>query len=172
MGTLVVMMRTALVVVLATVIGSCGGGEPAKSRQLIGGRSIAINRGLAGVSLGMPASAVRRQLGAPDATQSVGVGENGDSASVWTYRLQHVTVEIASFGVARVETNSRQIRTPGGLGVGSTQGEVARGLELSCAPSDVHVWCTTGVPGIGDPQTIFVIGHGRVSLVRIVTVTP
>jgi len=166
------MMRTALVVVLATVIGSCGGGEPAKSPAPIGGRSIAIDTGLAGVSLGMPASAVRRQLGVPDAMQAVGVGENGDSASVWTYRREHVTVQIASPGVTRVETSSRQIRTREGLGVGSTQGEVARGLELSCAPSGVQVWCTTGGSGFGDPQTIFVIRHGRVSLVRIVTVTP
>jgi hypothetical protein len=120
----------------------------------------------------MPHDSVRKRLGAPDAAQSISVGENGDAAIVWRYRRRHLTVQLAAAQVTRVETDSRAYRTADGVGVESSQQAVEGKLKLRCSSVDASIWCTTTGASLGDPQTIFVIRGGRVGRVRIVTITP
>jgi hypothetical protein len=100
--------------------------------------TIVVNRGIAGVTLGMSQSGVRSKLGRP---QKVFHGKN-EFGSYTEFRYDGYVVDFQNDGaVTSVVTTLARERTPSGVGVGSLWSQVRTKVP--------HVRCE-GLPPLGD----------------------
>jgi len=132
------------------------------------GASVVPQRSLAGIEIDMSQRDVKLRLGTPDRVRHVEEFGFGDSRR-HRYRARGLTVTIASdrHTVVSVFTRSAADRTRTGVGVGSTEKEMRRGLrgEECGKRGRVVGWCFTG--GSSGIHTIFNLRDGRVSSVEL-----
>lgn len=149
-------MRRACLAVVATaaVVGATG--APA---------AIVPQHGIAGVRLGMSQVSVKSALGRPTKVER-GANEIGPYT---TYRYPRVTVTFfAGRRVTSVATTSPLERTPRGVGVGSTVGQVSsRVARVRCAREFGYRHCYVGDWSPGKVVTDFAIRNGRVARVTV-----
>lgn len=128
--------------------------------------AIIVQKGIGGVTLGMSKTKVRAKLGAPIRTRT-GKNEFG-TYTVFVYPRVRVTFQGGAAATA-VQTISKQERTAGGVGVGSTTAAVKNRIagvkcELGAGGSG-H--CYVGRFDPGRRVTDFFIAKGRVTRVVV-----
>src|SRR3954447_10201386 len=151
--------RLLLVGLVATSAGAgCGGGG---ETQAIPRDRIVLERGMGGVRLGMAASEGRAVLGAPHHVSHFSGSDTGKPLLSWRYRPSRLFVDLEKkdgrWVASMVTANAARPRTPGGLGVGSTEDDVKRSIRrANCFEERPRVrWCTHGgALGLG-PETVF-----------------
>ena len=128
------------------------------------GGAIVPQRSIAGVALGHTRAHVRATLGKP---LSVRHGRNEFGAyTVFRYRQVTVTFQ-GNAGATGLTTASRAQRTRKGVGVGSTEAQVKRGVRgVRCTTTASLRHCTLGRELPGRRVTDFVLRRGHV--VRVV----
>ena len=113
----------------------------------VAGAKIVVNQSIAGVSLGESMKQVRSHLGAPPHVT------HGSGTTTWKYVPGRLLLVV--FGgkghVAEVFTENPSQRTPGGIGVGSSQAAVKSHIK--------GVMCTH-VPGFAGTECIVSVRHG------------
>ncbi len=126
--------------------------------------AVVINRGIAGVTMGMTPAQVRARLGTP---LKVVPGKNFFGPTVeWRYRTVAITWMYES--IVRIRTASPQERTSGGIGVGSTKAQVRRLVYgVRCEGSAAAGICYVGGFLPGAIVTTFRFARGRVIVVEI-----
>ncbi len=141
--------RLFLVVILAGVLAAAADA------------TIVVQRGMAGVSIGMSQKKVRSVLGRPT---EVIHGLNAVGAFV-EYRYPRVTVDFQGSGpLSNVSTARRRDRTAKGVGVGSTQKQVHQKVRgASCNDT----LCSVGKRLPGRIVTTFYLRQGIVILVAV-----
>jgi hypothetical protein len=126
-----------------------------------------INRSMEGVELGMSRAEVRALKGKP-ADRVLGP----DFVS-WTYRHPRMEVTFKP-SVITLSTNSRRIRGPGDIGVGTSERRLKRAIErpVRCRSLVGPVFCTVGSLADGRRYTLFSLPGGRVDSINIGISTP
>lgn len=128
---------------------------------------IVIQKSIAGVEIGMTATQVRAELGAPRK-----VGYRPDpvqgSIKVYDYGLTDVFLSRGPAGrVFHVTTKSRRQRTAKGIGVGSTRTAIRRAYAKATCVERI---CFIGDAGAGEAVTTFHLTMaGRVHTVSLAT---
>lgn len=124
--------------------------------------SIAVNRSVAGVGLGMTAKEVRSKLGRPSLSSA------GNGARNLVYRPRALVVTLIGGRVAIVSTRSRRERTAAGVGVGATTAAVRdRVRGARCGRKAGVGFCRVGSIRAGRRSTTFQIEAGRVVAVTV-----
>jgi len=126
-----------------------------------------INRSMEGVQLGMSRAEVRELKGKP-AKRTLGP----DFAS-WIYQRPRMEVTFKP-SVITLSTNSRRIRGPGDIGVGTTLRRLKRVIErpVRCRSLEGPTFCTVGSFDVGRRYTVFSMPGGRVDAINIGISTP
>lgn len=127
--------------------------------------AIVPQRSIAGVSLGASEAKVRMVIGAP---LQVRRGRNDFGPFVELgYRRLRFTLQ-GGRQVTAVTTTRPAERTASGVGVGTTERAVLRGIRaVSCATSFGSRRCTIGDELPGETVTVFFIAKGKVSRVTL-----
>lgn len=117
----------------------------------LAGAKIVVNQSIAGISLGEPMKQVRNHLGAPASIDHK--GQRGCLQSTcWIYARPGPLVAFGSQGrVNEVFTENPRQKTPGGVGVGSSQAAVMSHIK--------GVTCTH-VPHFQGKECIVSVRHG------------
>jgi hypothetical protein len=149
--------------------------NPAASEEALanGGPKLVVERSILGITPGMSAIEIRQHLGAPSGTgQFEGPGGPANPPDT-NYEYGHTDFWMHyRQGVYRIETASKNVRTAGGLGVGSTEKEIEAQLDVSCTSyvdiddSTVRE-CMVGHQRKGEITTIFELRGGHTSLVTL-----
>jgi hypothetical protein len=151
-------VRARLVVLVTALVGALG--VPASAQA-----TIVVQKGIAGVQLGMTRSRVLARLGQPPKRRS-GTNDFGQ----WTgFVYPRVTVTFQSGArVTSLRTTSLRERTARGVGPGSTEAQVrARVAGVRCRSEFGFRHCFLGRFLPGRVVTDFHIRRGRVSIVVI-----
>jgi hypothetical protein len=134
---------------------------------LAAGASAAIvpSRSIAGVSLGQTRAHVRAALGTP---LHVRHGKN-EFGAFTVFRYAQVTVTFqGNAGATALATTSRAQRTRKGIGVGSTEAQVKRGVRgVRCRSFGALRHCTLGRELPGRRVTDFLLRRGHVVRVLV-----
>ena len=147
------LLRIALVVASALAIA------------LPAGATIVPQRGIAGVRLFMSQAKVRAILGTPVSAKSAR-NEFG-SYTEFRYRGLRLLFQ-GNGGLTSISTTRRSERTRGGVGVGSTERQVRRGLRgVKCERELGFHHCYLGALRPGKRVTDFVFRRGRVARVTV-----
>jgi hypothetical protein len=129
--------------------------------------AIQVDRGIAGARLGNTRGEVRAALGSPSKT-ATGTNEFGPFV---TYRYAgKITVNFQGRDrVTSVETAGLGDRTAGGIGVGSTDGDLKNGVKgLQCESlGGTTSSCRTGPLQAGKRITDFRIADGKVQSILV-----
>ena len=124
------------------------------------GATIVLQRGMAGVRLGMTKAQVRAAAGTP-----LGVVHGTNDFGAYTqFRYPHRVVVTfqGNANVTAVETTGTFERTPSGLGVGSTKAQVrARLRGERCESFPGGSLCSLGRRNPGDRGTVFFFRNGH-----------
>ena len=129
------------------------------------GAAIVPQKGIAGVSLGMPQASVRATLGRPRRVQR-GTNEFG-RFTIFHYAGLRVSFQ-GGAAVTSVDTTRRSERTARGVGVGSTEADVRRYVRgVRCRTEFGFRHCFVGAFLPGKRVTDFVIRRGRVARVTV-----
>jgi hypothetical protein len=127
--------------------------------------AIVPQHGIDGVKLGQTAKKVRQIAGKPVRV----VRGSNEIGSYTEYRYRGLTVNF--FGgprVTAVSTRSRTQRTAGGIGVGSTEAELATAIPaVTCETFGAFRSCTLGTQEPGRRVTAFDLRNGKVSRVLV-----
>jgi hypothetical protein len=127
--------------------------------------AIVPQRAIAGVRLTMTKAQVRAVLGAP-AAATHGLNEFG-SFTVYRYRGLRVTFQ-GNRTVTAIFTTRTTERTPAGVGVGATEGQVrAQVAGVRCRTESGFRHCFVGRFLPGKRVTDFRIKRGRVTSVQV-----
>lgn len=147
--------RTAGVLVVAAALAVPTGAAAA----------IVPQHGISGVRLGQTEAKVRDILGAPVRA----VEGRNDFGRYRELRYRGLTVSLqGGRRVTAVSTGARRERTASGVGVGSTERQVRRGVRgVRCATSFGVRACVVGVQEPGRTVTVFAIEGGRVERVVV-----
>ena len=149
-------VRRALVL---AVVAAALAAAPAASGKIV------PNRSIAGVPLLASQAKVRAVLGAP-ASKKVTAGELGTFVD---WRYARVTVTFRRGGpVVGLQTRSPRERTATGVGVGSTEAALKRGVaNVRCRTQFGFRSCTLGEELPGRRVTVFRMRQGRVASVLV-----
>jgi hypothetical protein len=131
------------------------------------------------LALGLTPAQVRRVFGAPVRVKRLSESESGKPIVDWLYPERGMTAEFrrvkdGRMTLAGIFTTSADQRTASGDGVGSSEAQLARGLDgVDCGPGDPgQRWCTLGGESLGSPQTVFVLRGREVTEVRVLITYP
>ena len=127
--------------------------------------AIVLQKGIAGVTIGMTQGKVRSVLGKP---ASVKRGSN-DFGKYTTFKYPGLQVNFqGNATVTAVSTTRTSERTASGVGVGSTEAQVkAKVKGVKCATDSGFRHCYLGKLGAGHRVTDFSIKRGKVSRVDV-----
>jgi hypothetical protein len=118
-----------------------------------------------GVSLDTRPPAIVRVLGRPDRKAATPVV--GGPATLWTYGKLRITV-IQGGGVVQLETRDRRDRTRNGVGVGSSEAAVVRGVPgVRCLTEGGIRHCHLGSYTAGHIVTDFFLTRGHVTRIVV-----
>jgi hypothetical protein len=148
--------------VIAVLIAALAGAGAAEARVLPG-------TGMKGVTIGMTLKQVRDRLGAPD-KMAFPRSEIMGRYRVYRYGLTRISMELASPGrVFSLDTTSPRERTASGVGVGSTEAQVLRGVSgAKCLVEFGYRHCYAGRWEPGRIVTDFPISQtGRVKRITV-----
>jgi len=151
----------ALLVFLCLLAFSAG---PAAAKVL-GSHRLQLNRGMAGVRLGDSINRMHRLLGEPKGIDYV-KNEITGSLRIDIYGRLSFT----SYGgsILSMRTARRSIRTPTGIGVGTTKRRLEREFPgLSCYWHRCTIIAGGGLQTIGKRVTTFQIRRGKVRVISI-----
>lgn len=167
--------------VLVAACGDSGGGTttviertvtapPTTTNQTQNAQTVEVGRGIAGVAVGMSDADVRATLGTPQSTNDE-ASPFGGTITVLHY-AGGLTVSLpAGSDVSAVASTSAQARTPEGVGVGSSEQEVADGVDGAvCETVAGNRSCRVGEAVPGAIVTDFRITGGRVGQVMVARV--
>jgi hypothetical protein len=127
-----------------------------------------INRSMEGVQLGMSRAEVRELKGTPDARR------RGPDFVSWIYRRPHMEVTFKP-RVITLSTNSRRIRGPRDIGIGTSKRRLKRVIErpVSCQSAEgAPTFCVVGSLETGRRYTVFTLAGGRADSIDIGISTP
>jgi hypothetical protein len=131
----------------------------------VGEGRVVVQKGIAGVRLGMTPVQVKTKVGLPRKVER----GSSDSGSYVTYRYR--TYSVTFFGgrrVTQMTTLSPDERTAAGIGVGSTRADVADSVPRTrCLRELSYDHCYVGVWKPGDVVTDFTLRNGRVARISI-----
>ena len=126
---------------------------------------VVVQKGIAGLRLGMTRTQVRARVGRPRKVER-GTNEIGRYVT-----LRYRTYSVTFFGgphVTQMDTRAPNERTAGGIGVGSTRAEVAATVpRVKCLTEFGYNHCYVGIWKPGKAVTDFAIKNGRVTRVSI-----
>ena len=131
------------------------------------GAIIQIDQGIGGVRIGNTGAQVRAALGRPDRVQR---GRNDFGRFVlFTYSAERMRVTFqGGRRVSLVSTSGLGDRVASGVGVGSSESEVAGGLPgVKCEDTAGSRSCHTNEFKAGQRVTDFIIRRGRVARVNV-----
>jgi hypothetical protein len=139
----------------------------AASAAPVGGPTILLQHGMAGVRLGMSEDQARAALG-PGVTTRRGASDFGPYLQLLS-RSRGLTVTLqGARRVTNLSTTGRALRTAAGIGVGSSEREVRRRVRgVRCAVVVGTRLCTLGRAEPGRTVSDFFIRAGRVSRVNV-----
>lgn len=130
------------------------------------GAMIQLQRGIAGAALGNTQAQVRAALGAPVRVRTQRTDQG--RLVLWRYRGGIEVFFVGGTRVTQVETSGRADRTPGGIGVGSTERALRRGVSgLRCRTESGGRSCRLGRLELGHRVTEFFERGGRVTRVVV-----
>jgi hypothetical protein len=130
------------------------------------GAAIVVQKGIAGVRLGMSRAAVRAVLGTP-LRVTHGANEFGAYTEYRYPRLLRVTFQ-GDLTVTAVSTAGRAERTAAGVGVGSPEADVRSSLPRArCETAGAFRHCYVGAFRPGARVTDFVLRRGLVARVTV-----
>jgi hypothetical protein len=148
--------RVAVALVAAAVLAPAAG-------AVISG-TIVPQRGMVGVTLGMHPAKVRSILGAPPKIRR----STNTFGAYSIYKYRGVAVTFQGGKVVAVETSSRRVKTPSGVGVGSTESAVRAGVRGTRCRTDAGVrHCFLGAFLPGKRVTDFFLKKGVVRRVVV-----
>jgi hypothetical protein len=129
------------------------------------GAKIVPQKSIAGVPLFATAKQVTAKLGKPVSKKTT----SGELGTFVEWRYPRVTVVFRKSGpVLALRTSSRLERTLSGVGVGSTETEVRRGvLRVRCETFATFRTCTVGEELPGHRVTAFHLRRGRVQSITL-----
>lgn len=125
---------------LALAAGAAASHSPAISGTIL------PQRGMVQVTLGMKPARVRSILGAPPKIRRA--SNTFGPYSIYKYRGVAVTFQGGK--TVAIETSAKKVRTPSGVGVGSTEGAVRSGVRGTRCRTDAgvrHCFLGTFTPG-------------------------
>ena len=129
--------------------------------------TIVVQKGMAGVTIGMTEAMVRGTLGDP-ATRKRGTNDFGPY-TVLTYKQPLLTITFqGNVGVTSISTTGQSERTSRGVGVASTEAAVkakVAGVKCKTEAGFRHCWVGAFLPG--RRVTDFWIKQGRVTRVVV-----
>jgi hypothetical protein len=126
-----------------------------------------INHSMEDVQLGMSRAEVRELKGPPDARR------RGPDFVSWIYRRPRMEVTFKPH-VITLSTNSRRIRGPHDIGMGTSERRLKRVIErpVNCHSSEGPTFCVVGSLETGRRYTLFTLAGGRVDSIDIGISTP
>ncbi len=119
------------------------------------GAKVVPGVGIGGVSLGMSQSRAIAVRGQPQVSALPSASDGQPRSQLMWPGL---TATVTGSSVTVVTTRSKAERLSSGVGVGSTERALRRGLRVRCGTYGGHRSCTRGVLRPGGHVTIFTIG--------------